>query len=111
MDDNVEDQAHSDGIDEEGRMPANESSNESGYSGHSPYKERRLIREVPEEHKQRRPRGVIEDRCNIVVLSFYEEAHEHAKRNIYTFVFKLMEQTAVKALFTARADQLLNNKI
>lgn len=44
--------------------------------------------------------------CNNVVLTCFEEAHDRAKRIVYTPVFDVMGQAAVKAFFTMGADEL-----
>lgn len=81
-------------------MPKIESRNKSGYIEPNHDDVYRFIREVLGEHKQRRIRTFIDDRCMNVVLALLEEAHEQGKGIFDTPVFKVTEQTTMKAFFT-----------
>lgn len=69
-----------------------------------------MIRRTPENHKKWL-RRLIHDTCKNVVLDLFGEAHEQAKRNVHTPVFEDMEQTGVKAFFTGRAHELLDDEM
>lgn len=47
----------------------------------------------------------------LVVLGFLEEAHDQARGNVYTPLYEVIEQTAVKSFFTLGADDRLYDKI
>lgn len=46
-----------------------------------------------------------------VIFAFFKEAHNHANGNVYTPIFKITEQAAVKASLTGRVDELLDDKM
>lgn len=64
-----------------------------------------------DKHQEGRPRRLIDDRCEKVVLALFEEALVRAKGIVRTPVFRVMTQTAVKAFFAGGADELLHDKI
>lgn len=72
---------------------------------------RRLIREVFEKHEKRRLGSLIDNRYKNVVLALFEEAHEQAKRNVYTLIFEVMEQAIMRAFFIGGADVLLHENM
>lgn len=74
-------------------MPKEESTYESGYSGPTSNDVCFLICAALENEKKRKLELSIDERCQRVILSHFEEAHKRVKRKVYTPVYEVMEQT------------------
>lgn len=70
-----------------------------------------LICEAPEKHEKSRLGRLIDSRCEKVDLLLFGKGHKHAKGDVYTPVFEIMKQPAVKAFFTGGVDELLGGKM
>lgn len=71
----------------------------------------RLICRALEEYEKERLARLVDDRYEKVVLPLFEEAHGHAKGNVFTPVVEAIQQAVVKAFFNKRADELRNDKM
>lgn len=56
-------------------------------------------------------RRLVNEKCRNVVLDLFHKAHEQAKMNLHTPVFKVMKKAAEKAFLTAEAKELLKDKM
>lgn len=70
-----------------------------------------MIQESLKTHKKERLRRFIEERCEQVVLAFFEEANGGAKRNDHTSFVEVTEQIAVKYFIIGGAAELLDEKM
>lgn len=64
-----------------------------------------------EERDRRELRRLIDSRYKIVLIARFQEAHEPAKRNVYTDVFEVMKQVSVNFFFQDEADRLLDDNM
>lgn len=99
-----------DGTQKDESIPWNERTNESGYSGLTHEHVRFLIFGACEEQKQQTFTRLVHNRYKNLVFDLFGKAHEQARGNVYTSVFDVMEQAAVKALLAQGADELPEEK-
>lgn len=111
VDDHIGDEPHNDGIKEKETITENESCNEYGNSRPTHDEVCRLTRAALEKHEETRLRRQIDDRCKNVLLGFFEEAYEQAKRNAHTAVFEVMDEATVEDFFTEGAYELLDYRM
>lgn len=70
-----------------------------------------MIHEALEKHEQKRMRHPIDDRGKNVVMDLFEEPHEQARTSVQTHVFISMGEAVMKAVFTEKAYELLNDNM
>lgn len=92
MNNHVEDESCSDGIDQEKPIPQNKSSSESDYRRPAHDDVRRWILEALEEHEPRNLGCVIDDDSKSMVLDLFEEPYEQARRNVHTLIFEAINR-------------------
>lgn len=69
-----------------------------------------MIRKAFKEHDEGCI-GDIDDRCEEVLTTLFEEAHEHAREKVYIPVFEVIVQTAVKDFFSGAEHGLVHDII